>query len=63
MRSSNHIGGTRWHRWLRHYATSRKVAGLVPDDVTRIFHLPNPSDPEVDSASNRNDYQVYFMGC
>jgi hypothetical protein len=29
--------------WLRHYATSRKVAGSIPDGVTGIFHLCNPS--------------------
>jgi hypothetical protein len=31
------------HSWLRHYATSRKVAGLIPDEVTGFFNLPNPS--------------------
>jgi len=31
-------GGTRWRSWLRHYATSRKVAGSIPDDVIGIFH-------------------------
>ena len=30
--------GTRWRSWLRHCATSRKVAGSIPDGVTRIFH-------------------------
>jgi hypothetical protein len=25
------LSGTRWHSWLRHYATSRKVAGSIPD--------------------------------
>jgi hypothetical protein len=25
--------GTRWHSWLRHYATSRKVTGSSPDEV------------------------------
>ena len=24
---------TRWRNWLRHCAKSRKVAGLMPDDV------------------------------
>jgi hypothetical protein len=28
--------------WLRHYATSRKVAGSIPD-VTGFFYWPNPS--------------------
>ena len=29
--------GTRWRSWLRHCATSRKVAGSIPDGVTGIF--------------------------
>jgi len=36
-------GGTRWHNLLRHCATIRKVAGSIPDSVTGIFHLHNPS--------------------
>ena len=35
--------GTRWRSWLRHYATSRKVASSIPDGVIEIFHLRNPS--------------------
>jgi hypothetical protein len=27
-----------WLSWLRHCATSLKVAGFFPDDVTGIFH-------------------------
>jgi len=27
-----------WRSWLRHCATSRKVAGSIPDDVIGIFH-------------------------
>jgi hypothetical protein len=27
----------------RHYATSRKVAGSIPDEVIGYFSLPNPS--------------------
>ena len=30
--------GTRSRSWLRHCTTSRKVAGLIPDGVTEIFH-------------------------
>jgi hypothetical protein len=30
--------GTRWRSWLRHGATSRKVAGSIPDGVTGFFH-------------------------
>ena len=39
----NKTGGTRWRSWLRHCATSRKVAGSIPDGVIGIFHWHNPS--------------------
>jgi hypothetical protein len=29
---------TRWRSWLRHCATSRKVAVSIPDDGTGICH-------------------------
>ena len=32
------VGGPRWRSWLRHCATSQKVAGSIPDGVTGIFH-------------------------
>jgi hypothetical protein len=53
---------TRWLNWLRHWASRRKVAGSIPDDVPGIFHLHNPYGSGVDSASNRNKYQEYFLG-
>jgi hypothetical protein len=51
--------GTLQRSWLKHYATSRKVAGSSPDEV-HFFNWPNPQPhygPGVDSASNRNEYQ------
>jgi len=57
--------GTRWRSWLRLWATSRKVVGSIPDGVTEIIHWRNPSGRTmtlVDSASNRNEYQEYFLG-
>jgi hypothetical protein len=30
-------------QWLRHYATYRQVAGLIPDGVIGIFQWHNPS--------------------
>jgi hypothetical protein len=36
-------GDTRWRSWLRHCATSRKIAGSIADGVTGIFHWHNPS--------------------
>ena len=32
-----------WRIWLRHCATSRKVAGSFPDSVIGIFHVHDPS--------------------
>ena len=43
MRLCTNIRGTRWCSLLRHCATSRKVAGSIPDSVTGIFHCQNPS--------------------
>jgi hypothetical protein len=51
--------------WLRHCATSRKVAGSIPDGVTGIFHWQSfwpHHDLGVDSASHRTEYQEYLVG-
>jgi hypothetical protein len=34
---------TRWCSWLKHCATSQKVAGLIPDSAIGIFHWHNLS--------------------
>jgi hypothetical protein len=48
---------------VRHYATSRKVAGSRPHEVIFFFSicllLPAALGPEVHSASNRNEYQKH----
>jgi hypothetical protein len=58
--------GTRWRSRLRHCAASRKVMGLIPDGVTKIFSLAYSFRPHygpgVDSNSNRNEYQECFLG-
>ena len=57
-------GGTRWRSWLRRCATSRKVAGSIPHGVTGILHWQSfrpHYGPGVDSPSNRNEYQEYFL--
>jgi len=38
------IRSTRWRSWFRHCATSRKVAGSIPDVVIGIFRWRNPWD-------------------
>jgi hypothetical protein len=35
--SSSICVGTRWQSWLRHCATSRKIAGSIPDGVIGII--------------------------
>jgi hypothetical protein len=32
------VKGQWWSSWLRHCATTRKVAGSIPDGVIRIFY-------------------------
>jgi hypothetical protein len=52
-------------QWLTYCATNRKVVRSIPDSVIEIFVETNLSanyDPGVDSASNRNEYQEYFLG-
>lgn len=47
--------GRGWSSWFKHCATRRKTVGSIPDEVIRIFHLPNPSVRNmalVDSPSN-----------
>jgi hypothetical protein len=35
--------GTLYRRWSRHYATSRKVASSIPDEIIGFLNLPNLS--------------------
>jgi hypothetical protein len=43
MQTLYYSQGTWQHSWLRHYPTSRKVAGLIPDEVIGFLNWPNPS--------------------
>jgi hypothetical protein len=58
--------GTRQHSWLRHYATSRKVAGSSLNEINDFFSIylifPAALGPGADSASNRNECQKIFLG-
>jgi len=58
--------GTAIAQWLRCCATNRKVAGSIPAGVIGFLVDINSSRSYcglgVDSASNRNEYQVYFLG-
>ena len=58
-------GGPPMAQWLRCCATNRKFAGSIPDGVSGFFIYTKPFrshyGPGVDSASNRNEYQEYFL--
>jgi len=53
-------------QWLRCCATNRKVAGLIPTGVNGFFidikSFRSHYGIGVDPASNRNEYQEYFLG-
>ena len=58
--------GTAVAQWLRCCATNQKVAGSIPAGVRGFFidikSFRSHCGPGVDSASNRNEYQEYFLG-
>jgi len=58
--------GTEVELWLRCCATNRKVAGSIPAGAIGNFMDINSFRSHyglgVDSASNRNEYQDYFLG-
>jgi len=57
--------GTLSYSWLMHCATSQKVTDSITDGVNGIFHwqfFQLHYGSGVDSASNRNEYQEYFLG-
>jgi len=52
-------------QWLRCCATNRKVAGSILVGVSGFIEIKSFRShygPGVDSASNRNEYQEYFLG-
>jgi len=62
----SHVWGTALARWLRCSATNWKVAGSIPASVSGFFidikFFRSYYGPGVNSASNRNEYQEYFLG-
>jgi len=58
--------GTAVAQWLRRCATNRKVAGSIRAGISGFFidvkSFRSRYGPGVDSASNRNEYQEYFLG-
>ena len=57
--------GTAVAQWLRCCATHRKDAGSIPAGVSGFFidikSFRSHYGPVVDSAPNKNEYQVYFL--
>ena len=58
--------GTAVAQWLRCCATNRNVAGSIPAGVSGFFidikSFRSNYGPGIDSASNINEYQEYFLG-
>ena len=58
--------GTAVAQWLRCCVTNRKVAGSIPAGVIGLFtdikSFRSHYGPGVDSASNINEHQEYFLG-
>jgi len=53
-------------QWLRWCATNRRGADSIPSGVSRFFidikSFRSHYGPGDESASNRNEYQEYFLG-
>ena len=53
-------------QWLRCCGTNQNVAGSIPAGASGFFidmkSFRSHYGPRVDSASNRNEYQDYFLG-
>ena len=68
MHTYNYITvvGTAVAQWLRCCATNRKVGVSIPAGVNGLFSdiksFRSHYDPGFDSASNKNEYQEYFLG-
>jgi hypothetical protein len=43
---------------MRHYATSRKVVGSIPDEVIGVLNLSNSSEPSV----REYNWTTLFLG-
>jgi hypothetical protein len=55
--------GMRYRSWLRHYVTSRKGTGSIPEEVTRFVNFFQPHNgPGANSASNRNGHHQFPGG-
>jgi len=58
--------GTTVAQWLRRCATNLKDADSIPTGVSGFFvdikSFLSHYGPGVESASNRNEYQEYFLG-
>ena len=50
-----------WHRWFRHCATSQKVAGSIPNEVTGDFSSTFPPVGTVARGST-HEYKGYILG-
>jgi len=58
--------GTAVAQWLRCCATNRKITDSIPASVSGFFidikYFRSHYGPGVESVSNTNEYQEYFLG-
>jgi len=47
-----------WRSWLRHGATSGKVAGSIPNSIMRIVHRLNPSGLTMALGSTQHNIEM-----
>jgi len=61
--SVRHCTGILWARggWLTHCATSRKVAGSIPDGVIAMFHWHNISGCNMALESTQSSAEMSTM--
>jgi hypothetical protein len=55
-------GSMRWRSWLRHCATSQKVAGSIPDGVSGISNWHNPTGRTTALRSNQPLTEISTRG-
>jgi hypothetical protein len=53
MGCNSSAADTRWRSWLKQYATSRKVAGSIPDEVIGFFRWPNSNSRTMTQVSTQ----------
>jgi hypothetical protein len=54
--------GARKRSWLRHYVTSRKIAGSITDEVTEFLNWSNFSNRNMALGSTQAQLNPQYIG-